>query len=378
MARLSSPSDFTSINPNYSIGNGFYTTHTDISNLLQISAFSASTTPNLVEVGKIIKNVEGQIDNTIGITYRPIIYKDEFYSFESTRKGAYPIQTYKDYVGFIQLDQPKIQKIIRLEVWQGNSYKDLASATAKITMPSNVTNSVWTINLVAGSYTFSILGGTSTTKDFYDNFGPKTTASQLVDAINEVFPAKTAKFTGEVSAKSVTANGWYDAGGNPVSGANIHISDFFYATVDSEDSSTVIISSLLLGDDGQNCTITSTNSGNSTVGEVTGFKDNENSSRTGDFWQIGNEGKIFFLKNYPYLQNHSVRVTYVSGDGRVDSSIHEAATKLSAASILLHDDNSILIAETGSNIDLKTKHDILIEQATSILDGKKKMIHFIS
>ena len=262
MSRLSSPSDFTSINPNYSIGNGFYTTHTDISNLLQINAFSASTTPNLVEVGKIIKNVEGQIDNTIGITYRPIIYKNEFYSFEAFSGSAYPIQKYRDYVGFIQLDQPKIQKIIRLEVWQGRNYKDLASATAKIKMPSTVTTQAWSVTLVAGSWSFVITENTH----FYDTFGPKTTASQLVDAINEVFPAKTAKFTGETAAKSVTANG----------NANINISDFFYATVDSENSDTVIISSLLLGDDGQNCTI------NSTFGEVEGFKDNENSGRTGD------------------------------------------------------------------------------------------------
>ena len=358
MARVSSPSDFTSINPNYSIGNGFYTTHTDISNLLQISAFSSSTTPNLVEVGKIIKNVEGKIDDTMGISHRPIIYKHEYHNFEAFSMGSYPIQYYKDYVGFVQLDQHKVQKILRLEVWQGREWVDLASATAKITMPTTVTNSAWNITLVAGSFTFTITENTH----FYDTFGPKTTASQLVDTINEVFPAKTAKFTGETAAKTVTANG----------NANINISDFFYATVDSEDSSTVIISSLLLGDDGKNCTVSST------FGTVIGFTDNENSGRTDDFWQIGDEGKIFFLKNYPHINSHSIRVTYVSGDGRVTSAVHEAATKLAAAGILLHDDNSILIAESGSNIDLKTKHDILVEEANKILDGKKKLIHFIS
>ncbi len=362
MARVSSPSDFTSINPNYVEGRGFYTTHTDISNLLQISAFSGSTTPNLIEVGKIIKNVEGRIDDTMGISHRPIIFKHEYHNFEAFSMGSYPIQHYKDYVGFVQLDQHKVQKILRLEVWQGREWKDLASATAKITMPTNPANSTWTINLVAGSFTFSIVSGTSDTKDFYDTFGPKTTASQLVDTINEVFPAKTAKFTGETAAKSLTANGNTD----------INISDFFYATVDSEDSSTVIISSLLLGDDGKNCTISSN------FGTVEGFADNENSGRTDDFWQIGDEGKIFFLRNYPHINSHSVRVTYVSGDGRVTSAVHEAATKLAAAGILLHDDNSILIAESGSNIDLKTKHDILVEEANKILDGKKKLIHFIS
>ena len=62
----------------------------------------------------------------------------------------------------------------------------------------------------------------------------------------------------------------------------------------------------------------------------------------------------------------------------IPAPIHEAATKLVAAEVIRHDDNSILITETGSNIDLKTKHDILIEEANKIIDGKKNLIHFIS
>ena len=65
MPKASSPSDFTNINVNYNSGNGYYTTHTDVSNLLQISAFSSSTTPTIAEIGKIIKRVEERIDDTI-------------------------------------------------------------------------------------------------------------------------------------------------------------------------------------------------------------------------------------------------------------------------------------------------------------------------
>ena len=358
MGKVSSPSDFTNIDVNYNIGFGYYTTHTDVSNLLQISAFSDSTTPTRAEVGKIIKRVEEKIDDGIKQSYRPIIHKDEYFSFDGWNKGAYPVSIWKDYVGFVQLSQPKVQKIVRLEVWQGSNYKDLASATAKITLPTSVTNSAWTISLTVGSYTFNLVESTH----FYDNFGPKTTASQLVDAINEVFPHKTAKFTGEVAPKSVTANG----------NTNVHISDFFYATTDSEDGNSVIISSLLMGEDGSACTLTSN------FGSVTSFTDNQDQNRMGDYWTIDNEGKIFFRREFPYVQNHSIRVTYVAGDGRVPAPIHEAATKLVAAEVIRHDDNSILIAETGSNIDLKTKHDILLEEANKIIDGKKNLIHFIS
>lgn len=359
MGKVSSPSDFTNIDVNYNIGFGYYTTHTDVSNLLQISPFSDSTTPTRAEVGKLIKRVEEKIDDGIKQSYRPILHHEEFYSFDTAfGQGSYPVRKYKDYVGFIQLSQPKIQKLVRLEIYQGNGWKDLASATASIALPTTVTSSAWKISLTAGGYTFELDEAT----DFFDNFGPKTTASQIVDAINEVFPHKTAKFTGETAAKVVTAEG----------NSNIHISDFFYATTDSEKGGTVIISSLLLGDDGSNCTISST------FGSVEGFTDHEDQRRRGDFWQMKSEGKIFFLQEYPQIINHSIRVAYIAGDSRVPASIHEAATKIVAAEIIRHDDNSILITETGSNIDLKAKHDILLEEANKIIEGKKNLIHFIS
>tara|TARA_B100001094_G_scaffold332117_1_gene402845 strand:- start:15258 stop:16328 length:1071 start_codon:yes stop_codon:yes gene_type:complete len=354
MGKASSPSDFTNIDVNYNIGFGYYTTHTDISNLLQISAFTDSTTPTRAEVGKIIKRVEDKIDDKVGHPFRPIIYKDEVHNFEFFRHAQYPVQPYKDYVGFIQLERPKILKIVRLEVWQGNSYVDLASATASYSPPA--TGSGYNLTLGVGNFSFVLTEGTH----FFGSYGKKTTASQVVDAINEVFPQKTAQFTGEVAPKSRTATS---------GGLTRNVSDFFYASTDTEDSSKVIISSLLPGDDGSDCTITAS------AGSKTNFTDNQDQRRLGDYWTIDSEGKIFFLRNYPYVQNHSCKVTYVSGDSRVPGVIHDAATKLVAAEIIRHDDNSILIAETGSNIDLKTKHDILVKEAMETLNGKKIVIY---
>mgnify|MGYP003151103292 FL=1 len=368
MAKLSSPSDYTSINPNYSQGRGYYTTSDTVAALLQIGNFTDNTTPSKAEVGELIKRAEDRVDDTTKISFRPLIYQNEFHSFESTNLRHYPINKWKNYVGFVQLDHRKIQKIVRLEVWQGDSYKELASATATLTVPTTVTGGSvsWRIRLTVGTYTFDLVEGTH----FYDTFGPKTTASQIVDAINEKFPMDTAKFTGETAAKTVTANG----------NAAVNISDFFYATTDTNDSNKVVISSLLMGEDGTACTITSvdTDDSNAAIGTVTTFADNEDSSRLGDFWTLDEDGKIFFLRNYPYLESHSIKVTYVSGSSRVPASIHDATTKLVAAEVIRHDDNSILIAETGSNIDLKTKHDILLEEANKILDGKKNIVHFIS
>lgn len=365
MAKLSSPSDFTTTSPNYHHaelgGKGYYTTHTDVSELLQISPFTSNTTPSIKEVGSIIKRVEDRIDGKIKLSHRPIVYYNEYYNFEPARympNSGRPYGIYRDYVGFVQLQQRKIQKILRLEIWQGNTWKDIASATASIIVPTSVTGGSWTIALGVGGYTFNLVKGS----DFYDTFGPKTTAVEIAAAINETYPSKTGVWTGEDTVKATTST---------VSGETRNVSDFFFATVDSENGNKVVISSKLIGDDGQNCTITST------VGTVSTFADNQSSGRLGDYWQITEDGKIFFLKEWPFQQSHSIRVSYISGSSRIPAAIHEAATKMVAAEVIRHDDNSILIAETGSNIDLKTKHDILLEEAKSILDGKKETIYLL-
>jgi len=265
---------------------------------------------------------------------------------------------YQDFVGFIQLNRMKLQKVVKLEVWHGNSWLDLASASGSHTPQSAVTTSeeTYTLTLGVGEYSFVLTEGT----DFFDSFGPKTTVRQLCSLINETYPHDTAQFTGETAAKSKLDTT-----------SSVNISDFFYASVDSEDGTRMVITSLLPGDDGANCTIAST------FGSVVNFIDNEDTRRLGDYWTIGHEGKIFFLKNYPYIKSQSIRVTYVSGDRRVPAWVHEVATKLVAAELLVHDDNTVLIAETGANIDLRTKNEILTKEATELLISKRAMMHLI-
>ena len=369
MGRLASESDYTiSSLPNYTTGIGYYTTHTEVSDLLQVGAFSNSTVPSIATVGKIIKRIEGKIDESIKLSFRPEIIKDEIHHFETLNYAAYPVQTWNDYMGFIQLDSLDIRKIVKLQVYQGSEWVELASASVDYTPPESATNGTFTITLGVGDattgYRFVLTKGN--VNGFYDTFGQKTTVLQICAAINEVFPHKTAQFTGETAIKTTT-----DApdGG----GTTRNISDFFYASP-SSDKKSVVITSLLPSDAGTICTISATH-GSPT--SSTSFTDNETSGRDDDFWVISDEGKIFFRQNYPYYENHSIKVTYIRGKTRVPAPIHEAATKLVAAEILLHDDNTILIAETGSNIDLKTKHDILVEEANKIIKGKQVLLHLI-
>ena len=59
------------------------------------------------------------------------------------------------------------------------------------------------------------------------------------------------------------------------------------------------------------------------------------------------------------------------------SAIHKATTMLVAAELLRHDDQTIMIAETGGNITTKEKYDILTKEAMDILKGKGDLVYLL-
>ena len=434
MPVASSPSDYTSIAPDYENGFGFYTDVGAVADMLQIPEFTDLTNPTEAQVGAIIKRVEGMVDDKAKRSYRPIIHEQEFHNFEFTR---HPMHSYYGgYVGFIQLPQMKVRKIISLRVWQGNHYEEIASAQASLEMLENFRD-LTSITLQLPNSGTSFVADASTdgsplTDEFEVTFGKKTAVAELAHLVNEEFPSSTSQFTKGTAAKSLAVG-------------NLAVSDYFYAQKDSENSANILISSLLPSDDGSDCvlkasiqqaithtnastnlvvadssklkvgmsvvdgnnhipantTITAivdstnvtlsnaaTNTGSSTgtftstngIPTVCGmvpFTDKNDMRRLGDYWTIGSEGRIFFLREYPYHVQNSVVVTYIAGSSRVPAAIHEAATKLVCAEILRHDDQTILIAETGANISTKEKYDILRKEAMDILKGKSDLVYFI-
>jgi len=432
MGTTISPSDFTEINPDYTQGRGFYTNANEVADLLQIPDFSATTYPTTAQVGAIIKRTEGIVDDKVKRSFRPIITKDEYHNFEFTRGPN--AQYYGGYVGFIQLKQMKVRKIISLQLWQGSQYEEIASAQAKIRLLDNFRDLHSIIlQLPDSGVSFEMVAENTLTDlandEFCNTFGAKTTVAEIISLVNESFPS-ASQFTGATAPKSLTSN-------------NLSISDFFYAAKNKENGKEIFISSLLMGDDGSDCTIkatikqscTTTNTSktltvadssklavgmivsgtgitgtvaiesitNSTtvvldtaatasgtnvltfttedlipsVCDLTVFTDKEDLKRLGSYWTIGEEGRIFFLRDYPYHTNNSVIVSYIAGDNRVPSAIHEATTKLVAAEIIRMDDQSVLIAETGANIGAKEKYDILKKEAMDILKGKGDLVYFL-
>jgi len=372
MAIASSPSDYTAINVDYTAGSGYYTDKGAVSDMLQVPAFSTSTYPTQAQVGAIIKNIEGIIDDKVKRSYRPIIYRNEFHNFEFIR---HPMQSYYGgYVGFVQLDTLKLKKVVSLQVWQGNSYLELASAQASITLdPAGYKHlRKITLQLPNSGKTFELFftgeGGTNAVNTFDASYGSKTTAKEICHLINEEYPSNTAQFTGATAEKFK----------NSTEDSSFAISDFFYASTDPDNGNKINISSLLAGEDGSECTLTLTDkAGQTSNTQSVAFTDMQDMKRLGSFWSIGDEGRIFFLRDYPYHTQNSIICTYIAGSSRVPSAIHKAATMLVAAELLRHDDQTILIAETGGNISTKEKYDILTKEAYDILKGKADMVFLL-
>lgn len=435
MGQTISPSDFTEINPDYSQGRGFYTNATEVANLLQVPAFSVSTYPTLAQVGSIIKRVEGIVDDKVKRSYRPIITKDEYHNFEFSHlpHKAY----YGGHVGFVQLTKMKVRKIVSLLLWQGSQYIEIASAQAKITLLDNFRdlNSI-ILQLPNSGVSFEMLAENDLTDlandEFNNTFGIKTTNEEIISLVNESFPSMS-QFTGATAPKSLTQSNlsvsdfFYAAkaksngkqvlfssllsgddgadcvlkatikqatsGNNSVNltvadssklAVGMTISGERSANVPSAatiasitDSTTVVLTHATTGGAfSGNLTFTTT-SEIPTVCTLEAFTDKEDLRRLGDYWTINEEGRIFFLKDYPYHRNNSVIVSYIAGDNRVPSAIHEATTKLAASEIIRHDDQSILITESGGNISTKEKYDILRKEAMDILKGKGDLVYFL-
>ena len=371
MSQYKSPSDTTTINPDYSVGRGYYTTADKVAELLQIPPFSATTTPMHSEVGEFIKRIEDFIDSKTKTSWRRLLYEKEYHNF-TFGIGHSAVGRYRDYIGFVQLDRHSISKMIRLDIWEGNKWTNICGAEASITMNdyTSMISGTTTVNLRLpnSGLVFNLLAGTTNSR-FDTTYGNKTAAEELVSLINEKYPSNTSSLTGATQAKSQTDS----------TGAK-QVSDFFYACLDSEDSNKVLISSLLPSDDGAGCSIYLNGSSSTTSAHgitVSGFTDKQDTGRMDDWWKIGREGSIFFRDKFPYIHLNSIRATYFAGSGTVPAQITDAATKLVACEILRSDDATVLITESGNQISVKEKYDILRKEAIEMVDGKKEGVFLI-
>lgn len=354
------PSDTTLAQADYSTGIGYYTTTTLVTDLLGIAPVTDTTLPDYAHVGDLIKRAEDYIDEYTKESWRPTLIENEFHDFDYDWHRMYRSYQadfkYTDYVGFIKLYHENVRKILRISAWKGNVWDEFASATTTLTITDHA--QITSIALISGPNEWILTPHTTNANSFNNQYGIGTTAQEIVYLINEQFPITTREFTESTGAKY-----------------NANISKYFYATV--EDDNTIIISSLLPKDDGKNCTVTCVGTGISPT-TLTTFTDNEDLGRQSNWWNMNDNGMIFFRSQFPYQQKHTLRVSYITGHPRVPAVITEAATKLVACELMQADDHNLLLGENAeSGVDLKSKFDTYRQDIDKILGLKRRMIYLI-
>jgi len=90
-------------------------------------------------------------------------------------------------------------------------------------------------------------------------------------------------------------------------------------------------------------------------------------ARQKDWWSMEDNGAIMFNNQYPFYENHSLKVSYIYGERYLDKAIKEACIKLVCMDIYLTDDYTVLFPEGTSNIDLNSKVQKLDEEVKRML-----------
>ena len=81
-------------------------------------------------VETLIKEMQDRIDNITHNAWRPYLVTAEYINFDTYK--PYRRRYYTDYVGTTPLLFRNIQQILRIELWQGDDYRELAGAEVRV------------------------------------------------------------------------------------------------------------------------------------------------------------------------------------------------------------------------------------------------------
>tara|TARA_R110000803_G_scaffold147585_1_gene213124 strand:- start:2773 stop:4425 length:1653 start_codon:yes stop_codon:yes gene_type:complete len=149
------------------------------------ASFSNGRTRGITKskVESIILRMQDHIDNKTHNSWRPYLVQAEYINFDTYK--PYRRRYYTDYVGTAPLLFRNVQQILRLELWQGDDYREIASAEARIKIENYATLSNDSIYLSPGNGSVAALTvGTGTTQ-WRSDFDKTTTAQNLADLINK-------------------------------------------------------------------------------------------------------------------------------------------------------------------------------------------------
>ena len=203
-------------------------------------------------VETMILRMQDKIDNLCNNAWRPMLQSAEYLNFDTYK--PYRRRYYTDYVGTVPLMFRNVQQILRLEIWQGQEYREVGTAEARLQIldHSALTTNDYLFLCPGGGGVASLQVGPGSSKWSAD-FDGVNAAQQLADLINKDLRRKkdsvvfNPPFTLETSATSSGSTA-----------ANVHHEFMASANADYGNSK-LKITSMNRGEAGETATLGLTN-----------------------------------------------------------------------------------------------------------------------
>ena len=358
-----------------------------------------------------------KLNFTGSITHANYQVADNAYVQNQASYKPYRRRYYTDYVGTAPLLFRNVQQILRIELWQGDDYREIGAAEARIHLPEDVRAISGSIVMSPGNGSAATLTAGTSTSQWRADFDSTTTAQNLADLINKEDRVSKARvtfdpaFTLEGSSNQVgvhneflaTANADYGTGKVKVTSmrgvkagetCSIVSTDSTVefkqttkstATFSSLASTTINVDStggfakagVCVDASGDvfrytgktdtsftGCVIVVGSALSDIGGQITqdtfvvdlqGGSSSGDVGRLRDWWCDHEMGIIYFNNSYPFFEWNAIKVAYIYGERYVEKAIEDICTKLVVIDLLLADDRSVLIPEGTQNIDLTSK-----------------------
>tara|TARA_B100000287_G_scaffold379275_1_gene382270 strand:+ start:482 stop:2098 length:1617 start_codon:yes stop_codon:yes gene_type:complete len=203
-------------------------------------------------VETMILRMQDKIDNLTNNSWRPMLQTAEYLNFDTYK--PYRRRYYTDYVGTVPLMFRNVQQILRLEIWQGQEYREVGAAEARLEIldHSALTTNDYLFLCPGGGGVASLQVGTGSSKWSAD-FDGVNAAQQLADLINKDLRRKKDSVVFSPSFNLETS-----AADSGTTVANVHHEFMASANADYGNSK-LKITSMNRGEAGETATLGMTN-----------------------------------------------------------------------------------------------------------------------
>ncbi len=387
------------------------------------------------KVDHVILKMQDRIDNVTHNAWRPYLVSAEYINFDTYK--PYRRRYYTDYVGTAPLLFRNVQQMLRIELWQGDDYREICGAEARIKFDDVSNLSSAGIYISTGNGSVASLEQGTGSGQWRDDFDATTVAQNFADLVNKedrvnkttVEFSPSFKLEGSTSNVGVhnevlaTANSDYGTGvvkltsmrqvkaGETCSivttNSDIEISQTQTntATVTSVSSTTVNVNSTtgfvnagvcVKGDtvfrylrktatSFLDCVVVTGSALGDISGTITqesflvdlqGGSSSGDMARLRDWWLDHEQGIVYFNNSYPFFEWNAIKVAYIYGERYLEKAIEDICTKMVAIELLMADDRSVLIPEGTQNVDLTSKIQLYQSEIDRTLPKYIEMVVF--